>query len=275
MSSVTVSHVSTGVSPAQLKEFFAFCGVIRLVDALGKDESGYNKFQVNFELEKALSTAMLLNDAELDLVAISVKEENPPSYAGLSEKKEVAGDNKIQTLEPQDKTDAATITGDSEYDDILQEEKPKLAILAQLLALGYSLSDDLISRAVRFDNEKGYTSKFKSFLTDLDQKYVGSQEPGTHANRGINKALEQLNSLHQSFKGLSYHQKLQHYFEKAQASPYGARVAEFYKLLSKEVQDVHREATRLYELKKTDKNNTGAGAVDQPIEFPEEAEKTS
>lgn len=275
MSSVTVSHVSTSVSPAQLKEFFAFCGVIRLVDALGKDESGYNKFQVNFELEKALSTAMLLNDAELDLVAISVKDENPPSYADLSEKKEVAGDNKIQTLEPQDKTDAATITGDSEYDDILQEEKPKLAILAQLLALGYSLSDDLISRAVRFDNEKGYTSKFKFFLTDLDQKYVGSQEPGTHANRGINKALEQLNSLHQSFKGLSYHQKLQHYFEKAQASPYGARVAEFYKLLSKEVQDVHREATRLYELKKTDKNNTGAGAVDQPIEFPDEAEKAS
>lgn len=275
MSSVTVSHVSTSVSPAQLKEFFAFCGVIRLVDELGKDENGYNKFQVNFELEKALSTAMLLNDAELDLVAISVKEENPPSYADLSEKKEVAGDNKIQTLEPQDKTDAATITGDSEYDDILQEEKPKLAILAQLLALGYSLSDDLISRAVSFDNEKGYTSKFKSFLTDLDQKYVGSQEPGTHANRGINKALEQLNSLHQSFKGLSYHQKLQHYFERAQASPYGAKVAEFYKLLSKEVQDVHREATRLYELKKTDKNNTGAGAVDRPIEFPDEAEKAS
>ncbi|PSK38279.1 hypothetical protein C7M61_002838 [Candidozyma pseudohaemuli] len=270
MSSVIVSHVSTAVSSAQLKEFFAFCGVIRLVDDLGKDDNGYNKFQVNFELEKALSTAMLLNDAELDQVPIVVKEEKPPSYADLSEKKEVSGDNKIQTNE---KSDAATITGDSEYDDILQEEKPKLAILAQLLASGYSLSDDLITRAVKFDNEKGYTSKFKSFLTDLDQKYVGSQEPGTHANRGINKALEGLNSLHESFKGLSYHQKLQHYFDKALSHPYGIKVHEFYKLLSKEVQDVHREAKRLYELKKTDKINTGANAVDLPIQFPD-AEKS-
>lgn len=171
MSSVTVSHVSKSVAAPKLKEFFAFCGVIRLVDELGADENGYNKYRVNFELEKALSTALLLNDAELDSVPIVVKEESLPSYDDLPDKQEGAGDHKIQSLSLE-KADAATITGDSDYDDILQEEKPKLAILAQLLALGYLLSDDLINRAVKFDNEKGYTTKFKSFLTDLDQKYV-------------------------------------------------------------------------------------------------------
>lgn len=261
MSSVTVSHVSKSVAAPKLKEFFAFCGVIRLVDELGADENGYNKYRVNFELEKALSTALLLNDAELDSVPIVVKEESLPSYDDLPDKQEGAGDHKIQSLSLE-KADAATITGDSDYDDILQEEKPKLAILAQLLALGYLLSDDLINRAVKFDNEKGYTTKFKSFLTDLDQKYVGSQEPGSHANRGLNKAQEQFNNLHLSFQGLSYQQKLQYYFDKASSHPFGAKVHEFYKQISKEVQDVHREAKRLYELKKADKNNTGSGALD-------------
>lgn len=261
MSSVTVSHVSKSVAAPKLKEFFAFCGVIRLVDELGADENGYNKYRVNFELEKALSTALLLNDAELDSVPIVVKEESLPSYDDLPDKQEGAGDHKIQSLSLE-KADAATITGDSDYDDILQEEKPKLAILAQLLALGYLLSDDLINRAVKFDNEKGYTTKFKSFLTDLDQKYVGSQEPGSHANRGLNKAQEQFNTLHLSFQGLSYQQKLQYYFDKASSHPFGAKVHEFYKQISKEVQDVHREAKRLYELKKADKNNTGSGALD-------------
>lgn len=249
MSSVIVSHVPKSVSLAKLKEFFAFCGVIKLVDELGADSNGYLKYQVNFELEKALSTALLLNDAELDSVPIAVHEETPPSYASIPDKREV-DDNKIQS---QDAADNATITGDKEYDDILQEEKPKLAILAQLLALGYLVSDDLIRRAVKFDNEKGYTSKFKSFLTDLDQKYVGSQEPGTTANKGLNKAQSKFASLQQSFQGLSYQQKLQHYFDKASNHPFGIKVHDFYKLLSKEVQDVHAEAKRLYELKRADR----------------------
>ncbi|KAF3987991.1 hypothetical protein FT663_04218 [Candidozyma haemuli var. vulneris] len=261
MSSVTVSHVSKSVAAPKLKEFFAFCGVIRSVDELGADENGYNKYRVNFESEKALSTALLLNDAELDSVPIVVKEESLPSYDDLPDKQEGAGDHKIQSSSSE-KADAATITGDSDYDDISQEEKPKSAILAQLLASGYSLSDDLINRAVKFDNEKGYTTKFKSFLTDLDQKYVGSQEPGSHANRGLNKAQEQFNTLHSSFQGSSYQQKLQYYFDKASSHPFGAKVHEFYKQISKEVQDVHREAKRLYELKKADKNNTGSGALD-------------
>lgn len=267
MSLVVVSHVSKSIGAAKLKEFFAFCGVIRLVEPLGLDEKGYQKFQVNFELEKALSTALLLNDAELDNVPIVVSEEKLPTYGEVPNKKEVAGDNKIQSDQPsesKEKGDDATITGDKTYDDILQEEKPKLAILAQLLALGYVLSDDLINRAVKFDNEKGYSNKFKAFLTDLDQKYLGSQEPGTHANRGLNKAQELILSLSQSFQGLSYQQKLQYYFEKASNHPFGMKVHDFYKQISKEVQDVHREAKRLYELKKADKSSaTGDAAASE------------
>lgn len=265
MSAVIVSHVPRTVSAAKLQLFFAFCGSIKSVNELGSDANGYQKFQVTFELEKALSTALLLNDAELDSIAIVVTEEKLPTYSEVPSK-EVGGDHKVQYDD--------TKTGDQEYDDISQEEKPKLAILAQLLALGYKVSDDLIDRAVKIDNQKGYSSKFKSFLSDLDSKYLHSQDPQSSTSRNLNKAQVQINSLSTTLQNLSYRQKLQHYFDKAATHPYGLKVNEFYQLLTKEVQDVHKEATRLYNLKKAEASTQApaepaseeaAGLTEKPV----------
>lgn len=260
MSSVIVSHVPSSVTATKLQEFFAFCGSIKSVNALGT-EGGFLKYQVNFELQKALSTAILLNDAELDSVAITVVEDSLPAYEPLATAP-VVSDNKVQS--------DSIKTGDGLYDDISQEEKPKAAILAQLLALGYKVSDDLIDRAVKIDNQKGYSTKFKSFLTDLDTKYFHTQDPESHAAKKINKAHDLLSSLSSTFQKLSYLQKLQHYFDKASAHPYGLKVSDFYHLLSKEVTDVHKEAKRLYDLKKKEEAESAtpadaAPAVSAPV----------
>lgn len=242
MSSVIVSHVPASVTAAKVEEFFAFCGSIKQVNALGSaDSPKFNSFQIVFSSEKALDTALLLNDAELDGESITVSEEKLPEYD--SSTKPIGDlDNKVQS--------DVTKTGDSSYDDIIQEEKPKLAILAQLLASGYQLSDDLIDRAIKIDNKKGISAKFKSFLTDLDSKYLHTQDPTSATSKNLNKAQDQLSSLSESFK--PYLQRLNHYFEKATASPYGAKVHQFYNQVAKEAQDVHAEATRLYNLKKAE-----------------------
>lgn len=263
MSSVIASHIPTTVSVDKLRDFFGFCGSIKAIHLLDKSDK-LQKYEVVFELPKALSTALLLNDAELDSVAIKVEDASatparksvsgaPPSYSSVSGSVAGAGDHKVQN--------DAILTGDSQYDDISQEEKPKSAILAQLLASGYSISDQVIERSIKIDKEQGYSAKFQGFLADLDKKYIHSSEPNSLANTTINKALGTISSLASSFDKSSYKQKLQHYFEQASNSEYGLKIHEFYKNLTKEITDVHNEAKRLNELKKEKKVEESASTA--------------
>lgn len=262
MSSIIASHIPTTISNEKLQEFFGFCGKIKSINLLDKDDK-FQKYQITFESPKALSTAVLLNDAELDGVPIIVEEEpkgiveqpqalheDPPSYEATE--KSAIEDHKIQSN--------ATLTGDDNYDDITQEEKPKSAILAQLLSQGYNLSDQLIEKSIKFDNEKGYTTKFKSFLNNLDSKYLHLQEPESSASKNLNSISNKFNSLASSFQGSKYQQKLSHYYEKASSHPYGVKVHDFYKNLHKDVIDVHNEAKRLNELKKNNLESEQATA---------------
>ncbi|OBA23284.1 hypothetical protein METBIDRAFT_9564 [Metschnikowia bicuspidata var. bicuspidata NRRL YB-4993] len=256
MSAVTVSHVSTAVELYKLQEFFSFCGNVLSINELDTDAEGFKTYQVNFTLQKAVETALLLNDAELEDVSVKVTKSTLPTYEEAAESGAEVSDNKIQS-----EKDEAIITGDDSYDDISQEEKPKLAILAQLLASGYKVSDDLIDKAIKFDGQQGISTKFKSFLTDLDSKYLHTQDPESVAAKNLNKAQSLLSSLTNTVQKSSYLQKLQHYFDKASSSPYGAKVHDFYKQVSQEVADVHREATRLLEIKRA---NASSSAGEQP-----------
>lgn len=255
MSTVIVSKVPQTISNEKLYEFFSFCGKVKSINLIEETDK-FGKYEVQFELEKALNTALLLNEAELDSVPILVeKSDTPPDYAAVgSQNASYGGDNKIQSsdLASGDKkdTDASTITGDSEYDDISQEEKPKYAIMAQLLASGYTLSDNLIQKGIDVDKEKGYSTKFKSFLTSLDENYIHSSKPDSAAGKGISKAQSTLGDLAKSFNDSGYHKKWNQYLEKASSHPYGVKVHDFYKNLAKDAKEVHLEAKRLSELKK-------------------------
>lgn len=255
MSTVIVSKVPQTISDQKLHEFFSFCGIVKSINLIEKTDK-LGKYEVQFELEKALNTALLLNEAELDGVPILVeKSDSPPDYSAAAYKNEsYSGDNKIQssaaaTGDSKD-SDASTITGDSKYDDIAQEEKPKYAIMAQLLASGYTVSDNLIQKSIDVDKEKGYSSKFKNFLTSLDENYIHSNKPDSTASKGISKAQSTFGSFAKSFNESGYQKKLYHYYEKASNHPYGVKVHGFYKNLANDVRDVHLEAKRLSELKK-------------------------
>lgn len=50
-----------------------------------------------------------------------------------------------------------------------QEDKPRTAIVAEYLAHGYALSDDITKRAIELDSKHGLSTRFKSYLSSLDR----------------------------------------------------------------------------------------------------------
>lgn len=232
MSSVIASHIPADITVQKLYVFFSFCGDIHSINPQDTKDDKFKTYQVVFTSPKALSTALLLNEAQLEGVSITVVEDSSESVGGAKSEKY---------------TDE-TKTGDSSYDDISQEEKPKYAIMAQMLASGYTVGDQVIDKLLKVDKEHGYSAKFKSFLTDLDEKYIHTGEPDSAASRAQNT----LNSLSSQVTQSTYSARLAHYFDRASQLPYGVKVHEFYKNLAKDVQEIHTEAKRLNELKKQD-----------------------
>lgn len=50
-----------------------------------------------------------------------------------------------------------------------QEDKPRTAVVAELLAHGYGLTDEVTKRAIDLDNKHGLTDTFKTYLSQLDR----------------------------------------------------------------------------------------------------------
>ena len=240
MPSVVVTNVSRSVAPAQIGELFSYCGKIEPVQLLSP-----GTFEVVFKLDKAVETALLLKDAELEGSVISV---STPSIPGYDEATSVAvGDNKVK---PGNHSKLADADVDDEGEDIPQEEKPKLAVLAQLLASGYHISDSLIDRAIQIDQKKGLSASFKSFIHDLDSKYIHSHDPESVAHRKLKRADHVLHGFTHKLSSFAKLRSVHNYLDKAAASPSGLRIHQFYLHVAKEVKEVRAEANRLYNLQK-------------------------
>lgn len=71
-----------------------------------------------------------------------------------------------------------------------QEDKPRTAIVAEILAHGYHVSDEITSRAIAIDNQHGLSDRFKSYLSLLDRQLGervakgNSKEPTTAKTEG-------------------------------------------------------------------------------------------
>lgn len=238
MPSVIVSQVKPSVGADHIKELFSFCGKIDNIEP-----KGTGTFEVSFKLEKAMETALLLDDAELEGSAISVVASNPPTYESSGA---VPGDHKVQNSDRR----AAEEADAEDNGDILQEEKPKLAVLAQLLASGYKVSDQLIAKAIDFDKKQGISASFLAFINDLDARYIHSKDPESVASKNLEKANVALGDLTSKLTTFANLRDVQNYIDKAAATRSGLRIHRFYKDVTKEIQDVHAEANRLYNLQK-------------------------
>ena len=233
MIGIIASNISNDVGEKDVEKFFSFCGTITHFELIEKGDKT-KKYKIYFRQEKALSTALLLNDAELKATPVKVET--------LGQGPEL---EKPEEQETQEKTDHKV-----QDDDVSQEEKPKYAIMAQLLASGYTLSDKLIQRSIDFDKKHGVSGNFKTFLTRLDQKYIHSQDADSPAAKGLSKAQSTWKEWYEKFQKSPYFARLSYYFDMAANNPYGVKIHDFYRNLVTEVDDVHKEAQRLVEMRR-------------------------
>ncbi|KAL1673439.1 hypothetical protein EV122DRAFT_270471 [Schizophyllum commune] len=153
---------------------------------------------------------------------------------------------------------AIAVTADADHPDahdgpadgttIDQADKPRAAVVAEILAKGYKLTDDILQRAIEVDKERGISQKFLAYLQNLD-KTLGAKAVGPEQTLS-GKALEAAHAATQQAKAIDEQKGISKtagsYYERALASPLGQKVFAFYTQASKQVLDIHEEAKRIH-----------------------------
>lgn len=225
---VHVKNISTQTSEKEVRDFFSFCGKISNITVTPSGTT--QTAAVTFEKPTAAKTALLLDNTQLgpSLVHVSSTVDDGTDAASHS----YYADSKAH--DPTSTTSASH----NEDDDVSQEDKPRSRIIAEYLAHGYTISDNVISRAIAVDTQHGYSARFTNALKDFDDKYQASASvQNLDAKYGVSEKAAQ------GWAGLNS------YFEKALGTPSGQRVREFYGQGQKQVLDVHKEARRLADLR--------------------------
>ncbi|KAF2147716.1 hypothetical protein K461DRAFT_283308 [Myriangium duriaei CBS 260.36] len=211
---VHVKNISAQTGEKEVRDFFSFCGKISSLK-LSEGGDSTQTATVTFEKETAAKTALLLDNTQL-------------------------GSNQVQVTSDSS-SHSATGPGSPEQqhsDDIRQEDKPRSRIVAEYLAHGYVLSDNVIEKALALDTQHGISNRFTSTLSSFDQKYKATERA---------QAADAKYQI--SAKGNAAWQGLSSYFEKALGTPTGQRLRAFYQEGNKQVMDVHNEARHLADLK--------------------------
>lgn len=215
---VHVAGISSQTSEKEVRDFFSFCGKITSLSVTPSSDAADapKSASVTFEKETAAKTALLLDNTQLGSSQVHVT-----TASGIDDIASKAGH--------------AT---SAESDEILQEDKPRSRIVAEYLAHGYLLGDNVLQKAIQLDNQHGYSNRFTSALASFDSKY---------------KATDKARSVDQSYgvtqKATGAWNGLNSYFEKALSTPTGQKVRDFYVVGDRQVRDIHNEARRLADLK--------------------------
>ncbi|KAJ7695712.1 hypothetical protein B0H17DRAFT_1055304 [Mycena rosella] len=215
--SVHVSGIAPATTETQLHDFFTFCGKIESIDFNRDSQTA----TIHFEKSSAAKTALMLNGGTLDSAALSV------------------------TSDKEHEDEAHT--DDPAHHHIEQSDKPRAGIAAEYLARGYVLSDSILTRAIEIDSKQGISKRFLSYLQSVDTA-VGTRALGPDQTISgkvastVTAATQQARSVDEQ-KGIS--KTAGDYYTKALSSPFGAKVRTFYTTTSKQVFDIHEEATRI------------------------------
>ncbi|BEI89269.1 uncharacterized protein CcaverHIS019_0206310 [Cutaneotrichosporon cavernicola] len=233
---IHVSGLAPETSETKLHDFFSFCGKLQSVKKHGTEAD------ITFEKQSAMRTALMLNGGTLDGAHLEVTSSSPAADPGVL---------------PSTASGSTPVGGEFE-----QEDKPKAAIAAEYLAHGYAIGDHIIQKAIDVDKKQGISTRFLSFLSDVDKK-AGERLVGegqTLSSRIQDQAHSTYVKAREADQQRGVSSTFLSYYTKALATPVGQRVSQFYNEASKTVHDVHEEAMRLAHQKKA-----ASGAV-TPVE---------
>ncbi|KAG9306744.1 hypothetical protein G9A89_005644 [Geosiphon pyriformis] len=228
---VIVTEISASASEKTVKDFFLFCGKIKEFE-LNKEESTDKQIAyVTFERESAAKTALMLTNAVIGDSQISVK---------LADDLIVNGTDDL-----------------SDTEDLIQEEKPKAAIFAEILAAGYQLHDHIIEKGLEYDNTYGVTQVVRQFLAQLQANLQQFDAKFKLVETVAAKAIEIDAKFAVQDKVKFAAAQAQDKAALALQTPIGKRVTEFYTSTTKTVSDVHFEARQIADDKKAARETNG------------------
>lgn len=220
MSSVICTGIPITTTEDKIKEFFTFCGKVVSIQIKDKQEKTESA-TITFENESAVSTALLMDGADLNGSSIHVSRANGETKKSTTTSNDISAQPYVV---PETKADAP----------ITQEQKPKSRIAAEYLANGYVLSDNLIQKAVQFDQKHGVSDRFRSFFKGIDDKYH------------IQAKGQEMNEKFQIDKKLNEGKKtLDSYLEKFKNDKYGAKINSVYTGVATDVSQVHQQARKI------------------------------
>jgi len=227
---VHVKGISHETSEKEVKDFFSFCGKITSISVTPESgaEDASKSATVTFEKETAAKTALLLDNTQLGKSQVHV--------------------TTASTIDDVASKAGAAVSSSIPDDHIPQEDKPRSRIVAEYLAHGYTLSDNVISKAIALDSKHGFSTRFTNALSSFDSKYKA-----TDTAKSVDSKYGVTDKAWTAWGGLNS------YFEKAMGTPTGQKVREFYVQGDKQVRDVHNEARRLADLK------TGKANEPEPV----------
>jgi len=231
MSSATVhvKNISHLTSEKEVRDFFSFCGKITnlTVTPISADPDSTKSAAVTFEKDTAAKTALLLDNTQLGANSVQVS-----GAAGLDEL--ASGQVSSDTTHRSD-------------GEIEQEDKPRSRIIAEYLAHGYVVGEQAVQKAIELDKKHGFSHRFTAALHNFESKYHATDKA-----RSMDTTYGVTEKANAGWRSLS------HYFEKALGTPTGQRVRTFYTQSEKQALDIHNEARRLANLRKSEASAGGA-----------------
>jgi RNA recognition motif-containing protein len=233
---VHVAGISSQTSEKEVRDFFSFCGKITSLSVTPASDAADapKSAAVTFEKETAAKTALLLDNTQLGSSQVHVT-----TASGIDDIASKAGHPST-----------------TETEEISQEDKPRSRIVAEYLAHGYVLGDNVLQKAIQLDNQHGYSNRFTSALASFDSKYKATDKA-----RSVDQSYGVTKTATGAWNGLNS------YFEKALSTPTGQKVRDFYVQGDRQVRDIHNEARRLADLKagKTQNEPEAVAGTDKTV----------
>jgi len=153
--SVQVTNISPNANEKTVSDFFSFCGKISRLYFDKEEGKDTNRAVVQFETESAAKTALLLTNALIVDRPIAVV---PYPL------KDIPIINEPGTPVPEEKITNRDFGGSKD------EERTKTSVLASLLASGYVLAQDALTKAKQIDDEHNISLQLKVGVETLKVK---------------------------------------------------------------------------------------------------------
>ncbi|KAI8100116.1 uncharacterized protein BX664DRAFT_322910 [Halteromyces radiatus] len=218
---VIVKNIGKDTSQVTLENFFAFCGKISDIEL--QEDGDQQKALILFESSKAAKTAELLSNALVENNHIQVE----PYFETTKEK--------VSSSESEGTESKKEKQGEEEEE---QTSKPVSNIMAELLASGYLLGDQVLAKGIEFDHKFGVREKVQHYFDQIREN-LQQWNQQYHVSDRANE-MEQRMGLQQKQKEAS--EKAQDWL---QHSPAGQKVAGLVSQFSQQISDLHHEAIRL------------------------------